>query len=256
MRENRTKRKLQAGQAVFGALLKMPSPTAVELCAHAGFDFVLVDGEHGPANVEVCENLCRAAEATGITPLVRVQNLDPSTIARYLDAGVQGIQVPNIASKEEALRAVRSTKYFPEGSRTVAAARAADYGTTRPIRQYAEDANRELMVIAMIEDVQGVRNLEEIMSVDGIDVICVGPYDLAHSMGLPDQDHPELRAILERVSSLVCQSGKALGVPGDNLETARHSLNQGALYVAASVEKLWVAGAREFLARLHGEKSR
>ncbi len=256
MKENKTKDKIEAGQPVFGALLKMTSPTAVELCAYAGFDFVLLDAEHGPLDVGTCQGLVRAAEAAGITPLVRVQGLEASEIERYLDCGVMGIQVPGVSSKEQALEATRLCKYFPVGTRTVAKVRAADYGLTQPMGSYTEWANRQVMIVVMVEDIEGVDNLAEILTVPDIDVVCFGLLDLAHSMGLSEQNDRQVQELVERLAAMVLDSGTALGVPGDDAELARRYLNKGALYLAASAESILVQGARDYLRMVQGECQR
>jgi 2-keto-3-deoxy-L-rhamnonate aldolase RhmA len=253
MKKNMTKQKIKAGQPAFGALLKMTSPIAVELCAYAGFDFVLLDGEHGSLDVGTCEELVRAAEAAEITPLVRVQGLDPSEIARYLDCGVMGIQIPGVSSKEQAVEAVRYCKYFPQGARTVAKVRAAGYGVREPMSHYIAWANSETMIVVMVEDVEGVRNLEEILTVQDIDVVCFGLFDLAHSMGLADQNHAQVQELVERLVAMVLDSDKALGVPGDDPALATRYLSEGALYLAASTEGILAQGATDYLRRLRGE---
>ncbi|CAG0968546.1 partial 5-keto-4-deoxy-D-glucarate aldolase, partial [Gammaproteobacteria bacterium] len=201
MRNNIAKQKMRAGQPIFGALLKMPAPPAVELCALGGMDFVLLDAEHGSIDVHVAEEMVRAAEASGIAPFVRVPDTSASTMTRYLDIGVMGIQAPNISSKEEALHVVQCCRYFPEGKRTTGKTRAACYGAESNLASYMKEANRELLVAVVIEDQQGLENMDDILDVQGLDVICVGPLDLAHSMGLSDQQHPQVQTAIQNMAS-------------------------------------------------------
>jgi 2-keto-3-deoxy-L-rhamnonate aldolase RhmA len=214
MRRNLTKEKVKAGQPAFGVLLKIPSPAIIKLCGYVGFDFALIDVEEGPSDDATCEDLDSAAGAMGITSLVRVLTVDAKVAWCFLDIRAMGVQIPNVTSKEEGLRAVRYGKYRPDGSQGIGAVKAADYGVTHLLGHYVMEANREIMIIAMIEDVKGVRNLAEIHSVQDVEVICVGPSDPSPTLGLPGRaGHTRVRGTVDRIIAAVLRPGKALGFP-------------------------------------------
>jgi 4-hydroxy-2-oxoheptanedioate aldolase len=248
MRPNLTKRKIRSGVPAFGIVISQASPGLVEVCAHAGFDYFLVDAEHAAVNEERYENLVRAAESTGMTPLVSVTSAVPEQIGRLLDIGMQGVVVTHVRSKADAVLAVRSAKYFPEGERGVGLSRAAGYGLKFAAGEYTKRANEETMIVAMIEDEEGARNLSEILTVDGIDVCFIGPSDLAHSLGLPGQtDHPRVQAMLSEISDEILRSGKALGIPGKDADKTACLLEQGATMVDVPLSSLVMKASREWL---------
>ena len=137
--------------------MSFPFPALVELAGYAGFDFVVIDAEHGPLNVETAENMIRAAYTVGVAPVALVPQNDPKVILRYLDARAVSIQVPMIESREDAVRAVRAVRYPPLGERGLASVRAARYKVSAA---YCEAANREVLLIAQIETRAGLENVE------------------------------------------------------------------------------------------------
>jgi len=186
VRTNALKAKLRAGQRVVGVLVTIPNAELVELCGHLGYDFVFLDAQHGGLTVETARELIRAAELTGMTPLVRVPRNDPSVILKYLDVGAGGIIVPNITSRAEAEAGARATKYPPRGIRgSATASRAAFYGVTQTAAEYLARANEETMFVPLLEDREALPVLADVVSVEGVDVVLIGPSDLALSMGIP-----------------------------------------------------------------------
>jgi len=248
MRPNTTKAKLLAGGTVFGCFVRYPEPGIVEVLGHCGWDFILFDGEHGTIEPRDCEQLVRAAELRGVTPLVRVPTNLPPVILRYLDTGAQGAQVPMINSPGEAEAAVRAVKYQPRGARGLAAVRAADYGQTQSFRDYTAAANAETLVVAQVETAAAVEQLAEILRVPDIDVIFIGPTDLSHSLGAPgDLQHPRVRETLDRIVAAVTASDKALGILVGNAEAARQWQERGARYLVVGLEALLAPACRKFL---------
>ena len=167
MRHNTMKEKLQKGELVTGCMLQGYLPSLVEICGLAGFDFVFLDAEHGPLSPEDCEGLARAAEVRGVTPLVRVPDLQESTLLRYLDVGAMGVILPGVSSVQEAREAVAAVKYHPLGKRGLNGVRASGYGMERPLADYAQEANRETVVLAIIENTAAMEALPEILQVEG-----------------------------------------------------------------------------------------
>jgi len=217
--------------------MKFTDPAVVEIMGFAGFDFVIIDEEHGPISIENSQNLIRAAESVKITPIIRVGNNDEVLILRALDIGAQGIEIPQINSKSDALRAVKSVKYSPQGERGVCRyVRAANYSSMDKFK-YFESANKETMIIAHIEGVEGINNLDEILSVPGIDVIFIGPYDLSQSLGIPGQvSHPLVTEKMKEVVGKCKESKVAAGTFADDVETAKLWVSLGVQYMAFSVD--------------------
>lgn len=237
MKKNHLKEALQDGKVVFGPFLKFTDPAVVEIMGFAGFDFVIIDAEHGPISMESAQNMIRAAESVKITPIIRVGNNDEALILRALDIGAQGIEIPQINSKPDAVRAVKSVKYSPQGERGVCRyVRAANYSSMDKFK-YFESANNETMIIAHIEGVEGISNLDEILSVPGIDVIFIGPYDLSQSLGIPGQVNHSL--VVEKMKEVVtkCRENNiAVGTFADDVETAKSWVSLGVQYMSFSVD--------------------
>jgi len=235
--ENYLKRTLEEGKNVFGPFMKFTDPAAVEIMGFAGFDFVIIDAEHGPISMQSAQNMIRAAETVNITPIIRVANNDESLILRALDIGAQGVEIPQINCKSDALRAVKSVKYSPQGERGVCRyVRAANYSSMDKFK-YFKSANEETMIIAHIEGVEGINNLDEILSVPGIDVIFIGPYDLSQSLGIPGEVNHSL--VIEKMKEVVlkCEQSKiAVGTFADDVETAKFWVSLGVQYMAFSVD--------------------
>ncbi|SOY63543.1 HpcH/HpaI aldolase family protein [Cupriavidus taiwanensis] len=205
LQPNRLKAALAAGRDVFGLINSLPLPLMAEMIGYAGFDFVILDLEHVGVNPQTLENMIRAAECAGTTALVRVPRAAPDIILRVLDAGAQGIVVPHVCSRATAELAVHSARYHPLGKRGIAGGRTTGFGTLS-LSEYMERANRELMVVAMIEDRAGVDAIEEIVAVPGIDMVLEGAIDLSQSLGVPaDAQHPAVQAAIRRIAQ-ACQA--------------------------------------------------
>lgn len=201
LRHNKLKARLKQDKPVLGLLNSIPSPLIVEMIGYAGYDFVILDMEHVGVNPETLENMIRSAECAGLTPLVRVPNIDASTIMRVLDCGAQGIVAPRIRNRAEAEQIVSASRYYPLGMRGISGGRCTGFGTLDLV-SYMELANREIMVVAMIEDQNGVENIEEIASVPGIDMILEGAVDLSQSYGVPARPmEPIVQKAIQRVAS-------------------------------------------------------
>lgn len=209
LQANQLKASLATGRDVFGLINSLPLPLMTEMIGYAGFDFVILDLEHVGVNPQTLENMIRAAECAGTTTLVRVPHSAPDVILRVLDAGAQGIVVPHVRNRTEAELAVASTRYHPLGTRGIAGGRTTGFGTL-PLPAYLERANRELMVVVMIEDKEGVEAIDDIVAVPGVDMVLEGAIDLSQSLAVPaDAQHPSVQAAVARIA----QSCRARGVP-------------------------------------------
>lgn len=185
MKCNGLKHTLQHKGNAIGTFVKFCDPASVEILALAGFDFFVLDTEHVGMDRQELLHILRAAEASGITPIVRVKENNQVEILQNLDFGYLGVQVPNVDTPEQAARLVESVKYTPLGNRGLSpSVRACCYGAM-PVREYTEAANRETLIVSHCETVECVNNLDAILQVDGIDVIFIGPMDLSQSLGIP-----------------------------------------------------------------------
>ncbi|MCL4499389.1 MAG: aldolase/citrate lyase family protein [Chloroflexi bacterium] len=218
MQPNATKAKLLKGELVFGPLLAYPDPSLVELAAEAGMDFVRIDCEHGPMTLETIDNMCRAAEAAGITPMARIPANREEVVLGYMDRGLAGIYFPHISTPEDARAAVRHMKFSPMGERGFSG-RGGNVRWTLGIKEpnAHEFANRETMCVCLVEDMEGFGNIEQIAVVEGVDVVFIGPGDLSQSMGYPGQpNHPEVLKAIEDAVRRVRSVGKAVGITMNN----------------------------------------
>ncbi len=248
MRENRVKRRLQAGGTVVGCFIPYPSPELAEICGHLGFDFVLIDAEHGRTTEESAYHMVLAAETAGTVPLVRVPFGHRQVILRYLDLGAAGVMVPQVNTPEEAAAVVEACRYHPSGRRGIAGVRAAGFGLLSPLSDYVRVANDETLVIVQIESLAAVERLEEYLAIPGIDVLFVGPNDLAQSMGYPGQPlHPEVQRVMDEIVQRV--DGRVpLGTTAATPELVQRQLERGFRMLAANTTALLAAGARPILA--------
>lgn len=220
MNENRLLANMNSGVVSVGCSHNHPSTTDMELIGMAGFDFVYLDGEHGTFSLDDLDNLVRIAEMYNVATWARVPNIDTSTIGRYLDRGIQGIEGPHISTRKDAEQLVESCYYSPIGNRSLGAGRAANYLTNESDTTYMAEANSQMFVSVLIEDAEAIDNLEEIVAVDGIHAYHVGPKDMAGSLGYPgDITHPKVIEVQERVYKAVNDGGK--NITGDVLVAQR-----------------------------------
>ncbi|MCF3148345.1 HpcH/HpaI aldolase family protein [Streptomyces platensis] len=193
LRPNEVRRKLGAGEEVYGLFGTLPEPTMVEMIGCAGYDFVILDTEHTLVDPQRLENLIRAAEATGLTPFVRVPEADPGAVLRALDAGAMGIVVPHVRGRADIDATIRAARYAPEGMRSLNGGRGPGFGRIDPA-DYLRRANAEIMVIALLEDAEGIEAIDEILAPGGVDLVLPGPGDLSQSYGVPWQvRHPRVQ---------------------------------------------------------------
>lgn len=207
--ENRVKRLVKAGKRTAGAWAQLCSPLATEILSRGGFDWILIDMEHAPGDLLTLVSQCQAMAAAGAVPIVRSPWNDQVWLKRILDAGAYGVMIPYVNTREQAVAAVKSCKYPPAGFRGIAGSpRAAGYG--RDTAEYLKRANDEILVILQVETPEAIQNLEEIGKVPGVDMLFIGPMDLATSMGhFANPAHPEVQAAIAKVEA----KAKAMGVP-------------------------------------------
>lgn len=240
---NELKSRLKAGERTLGLWMSIESPIVSELLSGLGFDWFVFDLEHSPLDIYTAQTLMQAMRAE-TTPIVRVAWNDPVFIKLALDIGTYGVVIPWVNNREEAVRAVEACKYPPEGIRGCGPRRSALFDP-----EYFETANEEILVIAQIETRKAVENIEEIASVDGIDVFFIGPYDLSASYGyLGRPEAPPVQKAIERVLEVAKGSGVAPGIYGGGGKTPRERYDEGFQFIALGDDLgLLRRGAREVL---------
>jgi 2-keto-3-deoxy-L-rhamnonate aldolase RhmA len=225
--ENPVKRKLRAGQRTAGAWLQIASPITAEILSRAGFDWLIVDMEHGPGDILTLTAQLQAMSSGGATPLVRATSNEAALLKRILDAGAAGVVVPHVNSRAEAEAAVRACRYPPAGIRGIAGSpRAAGYGQNS--MDYLTRANDEILVFVAVETTEAVANVDATLGVPGLDGIFIGPMDLATSMGhFGNVGHPDVQTAIAAVEARVRPTGKALMTVASTWEQANALYERG-----------------------------
>ena len=228
--------KLKNNECVYGIFMKTGDPMFVEAASLGGFDYVILDTEHGPVSIESQQNNIRAAEARGAVPVIRLKDSAENTVGKALDIGAYGIQVPQINSAEDARRVVRFAKFYPYGMRGVCRfVRAADY-SAKDRYEYFE-ASKDLLVILQLEGVKAIENLDEILEVDGVDILFIGPYDLSQSLGIPGRVNDPL--VVGEMKKIVEKAHKKHKVIGTFVDTPQDLImwrELGVRYLSYSVD--------------------
>lgn len=242
----RVREKLDAGRPVLGTFVKINALAVVELIGLAGFDFVIIDSEHGCFTHEQIENAIRAAEVTGMSAIVRTPDAGESAILHALDSGAAGVQVPGLASGAEAAAAVRRARHHPQGQRGFARAnRAADYGAA-PLDAYFAQAARNLVVVH-VENREMVDDVEALCAVDALDVLFLGAADLSQSYGVPGvQDDLRVRTALDRVTACALAAGRHVGAVAASTAELDLLVEKGVRYIVWQSDIAMLRGA------LHG----
>jgi 4-hydroxy-2-oxoheptanedioate aldolase len=247
MNENRMKTKFGAGEPAFGLSVMIPSPQIVESAAGMGFDWVLIDCEHGTVGLESMELMIMAAEAAGVTPIVRPRTNSASDILQAMDRGALGVQVPHINTAAEARAAVAAVKFHPQGQRSLAAGtRASGYGFRGSMGGFVEEANRRTLVCVQIEDEAALANVDEILKVEGIDVFFIGPSDLSQSMGHPgNPKEPRVAKAIEDTLAKIVAAGKTPGMPATG-DAVQGVLAKGVKYIYTHLPVVLSTGAKAY----------
>jgi 4-hydroxy-2-oxoheptanedioate aldolase len=253
MKTNRMKDKLRAGEPVFGVSVMIPSPQVVEMVGAAGFDWVLLDCEHGTLTLESVELMAMAAEACGITAIARPVSPSPEHILQVLDRGVMGVQVPHVNSAANAREVVAAVKYHPLGRRGLAAGtRAAVYDSHGTLAEYVKAANDATLIAVQLEEQAAIDNIDELLRVDDIDVFFIGPSDLSQSMGHPG--NPKAPAVAQAIESSLRKMVAARRTPGmpATAEAVRDALDKGVRYIYTHLPRLLSASAKAYLKNARG----
>ena len=231
------KARLKEKGFLLGCFVEMAAPEVVEGLGLAGFDHVIIDREHAAFSGDATAHLIRAAEAAEIAPLVRVRKNDPGDILEVLDLGAVGLHIPQIASAEDASRAVAATKFPPRGVRGFNPfVRAAHHGG-RDVGEFRQTSDDDTLVVLHIEARESLDRVEEILAEDGVDVAFLGPYDLSQALGIPGEvTHPRVREAMRSIAAAAARRGVAAGCFANSLEQAKLWMGEGVTYLAYSVD--------------------
>lgn len=242
------KERMKLDGPIVGCFVPIPSAMTVEVCARVGFEYILIDAEHGPNDSESAYSMILAAERHDVPPIVRVPMNHPQVILRYLDLGAQGVMIPQITSAEQAEAAVQAVRYYPEGRRGIAGTRASGWNINQPLGEFAKAVNQQTLAMVQIEHIKAVEALDEIIKVPGIDVLYIGPNDLAQSMGHPgNTGHPDVQATINQVCEKVSSAGIAMGTVAGDAATANKEIGRGIKLIGANSVGLLAAASREML---------
>ena len=226
--------RLLRGDRLVGTLLSLPSPELAEIASAAGFDWLFLDMEHGALDPGDVLRLVQAARGP-CACLVRIPENREMWVKKALDAGAAGVIVPHVNEAAEAASAVRWSKYPPEGERSVGFTRANLYGAR--FQDNVETANRETVVVAQVEHIDGVRAIDSILSVPGVDAVFVGPYDLSASMGKPGRiQDPDIRRAIRSVASACAARKVPVGIFAAGLPASAKALREGYTLVCSGID--------------------
>lgn len=251
MRANHVKRRMKAGEPSVGTWLSLPSPEAAEYVSKTGLDWLVVDTEHNAIDIRTLASMFTAMSGSSTAPMVRIPWNTPETFKRVLDAGAWGVVVPSVNSGEEALQAVEASRYYPLGRRGVGGGRHVLSYATAAADYYAH-ANEEVLLVVMIEHIDGVERASDILSVPGVDACFIGPNDLGASMGLGlgmplEGDNPRLVEAIAHVRDTCRANGVAPGIHCSGAAGVNQRIGEGFQFCAMASE------LRYLLASLNGD---
>ena len=240
---NKLNRAIKENGNAVGTFLGVSTPSIVEILGYTGLDFVVIDTEHGPYDTMPVSDLIKAAESRGMAPVVRVADVTHKEIQRAVDNGAEGIIIPCLKSKDDFRKAVELCKFPPLGSRGFIKGRGSGFGNEEwaegTLEEYMHNSNEKVLLLPQCETREALENIEEIVSIEGIDGIFIGPFDLSISMGIPGQfDAPEFRQAVSRVLNACREAGKLCMIFTSSVEEAREYINQGFDAVANSIDTI------------------
>jgi len=253
MKTNQMKVLLAKDEPAFGLSIMFPSPQMVEMAKPLGFDWVLIDCEHGSISIESAELMIMAAEAAGLTPIVRPPSNTAREISQMMDLGAMGVQVPHVITADDARKAVSAVKYHPQGKRSMAAGiRAQGYGVSKGSDDYIKEANEQTLVCVQIEDEEALQNVDEILQVEGIDIFFIGPSDLSQSMGFPGNPKaPKVADAIDATLAKIVAAGHTPGMPAAT-DAVQAALSKGVRYIYTHVPKLIGPAASSYFKAARG----
>lgn len=235
------KQKLKEKKLTVGSWLSIANPAVAEIMAKAGFEWLAIDMEHSSLSSDQCQELIRVIDLCGVVPLVRVGANDALLIKQAMDAGAHGVIVPMVNTAEEARQAVSYVKYPPEGKRGAGLSRAQGYGTN--FDAYKDWVKKESIVVVQIEHIDAVNELENILSVVGVDAFIVGPYDLSGSLGIPGQfDDKRIKDVMKKMAAVFQTKNISAGyhVVSTDERLVQKKIKEGYSFIAYGVDFLFL----------------
>jgi 4-hydroxy-2-oxoheptanedioate aldolase len=255
MRENHLRTIWKSGGAAVNGWLAIPNSFAAETMAHQGWDTLTVDMQHGVVDYQAMVTMLQAVSTTGTVPVVRVPWLEPASLMKALDAGAYGVICPMVNTREDAQKLVAWTHYAPRGTRSFGPVRASLYGGA----DYPQHANDTIVTFAMIETAQALDNLDEILSVEGLDAVYIGPSDLSLSLGCApamDDLEPKAAQAVDHILARAKAHGIVAGIHNTSPESALRRIAKGFQFVTVSSDaRLIAAGAQQVMAAMRAGKA-
>jgi 2-keto-3-deoxy-L-rhamnonate aldolase RhmA len=245
MKTNPVKSKLKSGGVAIGSeISRLRSADISRIYAAAGFDFVFIDTEHTAFSSETVADMIQAARHSGIVPIVRVPQAEYAYVAGALDAGAEGVIVPRVNTPEQVEEIVSWVRYPPAGIRGFACNTAQSGGEAISAEEHVESANRETLLVIQIERREAVANLEEMLSIDGVDVACLGFMDLTVDLGIPGQlEHPTAVGAVTRLIDVANENGVAPGIIAGDMATIDDWMSRGMRFVSYATEEIFLQQA-------------
>jgi len=239
MRKNRIKEKLKKNMPVIGTFQGFSSTDLTEMCGYSGYDFVILDTEHGPMTAESCIPMICAAERTNIVPIIRVSENEKNYILKALDVGAMGIVFPMINSVKDAKKAIFLTRYIQRADETrsefrgiVDVSRASAYGIPHDLKTHISTSNQEIIIITQFETKEAIENLDEVLKLPEIDVVLIGSIDLSQSMGYPGEvKHPLVQKVIKEAIEKIIKAGKSPGIVLSSPDAIKGWLDMGVKFL-------------------------
>jgi 4-hydroxy-2-oxoheptanedioate aldolase len=249
MVNNKVVQKLKSGKPALGVLSPTTDPVICEYIGLSGFDFYMIDGEHGAITLSEVATLVRACECVDMPAWARIRAIDEKLILQFLDTGISGVMMPSVKSVDDVHRLVAATKYPPIGHRGLGPVRAADYMMGALSQEaYIAHANEHILILPQIEDMACVAALDEMLQIEGVDGFIIGPRDLAMSMGFYDGPaHPQVKQVIDEIIQKVVVSGKLIGTVAASADQANALIDQGVHIILNSVQGLLMQASKGFL---------
>lgn len=249
IKENITKKKLKAKQPVYGVISTSDDPQLAELFGLAGFDFYMLDAEHGLLDPAQVVNVIRACESVNMTPLVRIGPKDPKLVLQYMDAGMMGVMMPGLESIEDVKMLVDAIKYAPVGKRGMGLTRASGFVAVGPKAvEYINFTNEQTMVIPQFEDAALIDRFEAMITQPEVDAVVIGPRDLSLNMGFAEgPNQPDVQAMIDRVVGICKKVNVAAGITAGTRTDALKQVERGATMIVGIAQTLISAGSKAFL---------
>lgn len=244
------KARLEEKKPLLGTLVSWPFPETAEIAADAGFDWLFLDWEHGLHETRSLQQIVQTVGNRSVC-IVRVPDNQAVWISKALDTGAAGLIIPHVDSEEDARKAVLSAKYPPQGTRSIGVARAQGYG--HDVRRSVEEDNLRTVLVAQVEHIKGVRDIEKIVAVPGLDAVFIGPFDLSASMNKPGRiADKDVREAIENVRTTCVRRGMPGGIFAPDVEAAKKALSEGYSLVCVGTDAMVYASAmRNLGSRLH-----